>query len=102
MTEVRGQFTILPKVLFPQPSPTERWFTPRNVLGHTQAVVSQPPLSRVSSVPKKGCPVSPYHFSSAAGFARLAASQRLPDPSRCAAATTHHAREGKGQNRPFY
>jgi len=74
--KVRGHFTTLPRVLFPQPSPTDRWFTSGNLPGHTQAGISQPPLSRVSSVSEKGWPFCPYHFSSATIFATLVASQR--------------------------
>lgn len=74
--KVRRHFTVLPRLLFTQPSPTERLFTSRNVRGSTRAVVSQPPPSRVSSVPEKGCPFCLYHFSHATVFARLVASQR--------------------------
>lgn len=55
-------FHVLLRVLFPRPSPRDRWFTSRNIPGLTWSMVSEPALSRASSDPEKGCPFCPYHF----------------------------------------
>lgn len=49
----------------------------------------------------KGLPLLTLPFSNTTVFAKMVASQKLPDQSRCAAATCH-AREVKGLNRYFY
>lgn len=51
----------------------------------------------------KGLPLLPLPFFPCHCFCKAGCQpERLPDPSCHAAATTRHAREGKGQNCPFY